>query len=328
MGPLPGVNAFVTLCHPMGFLDGMKQLAGATAEVLAHPGRLRREITLLTGGDCADYYTFLGDDVLENQDGSFTDDGKPLWLNMGYWLHAHTYPEACAALARRLGETAELQATDRVLDCGFGFAEQDLLWVQEFDVTHILGLNVTPLHVERAQRRVEARNLTDRIDLRLGSATAVPLPNSSVDKVLALESAFHFDTREDFFREAMRVLKPGGVLATADMLPMPGTAPRGLVHTLGLRRWGLPRVNAYDHLIYCQKLQQHGFEEVRSESIRGYVYPGINRYAEARKAGTPMQEIRVELNQEDIANCYGVELWHVNTGIDDYVLFHARKPTP
>lgn len=304
----------------------MKQLAGATADVLAHPARLRREITLLSGGDCTDYYTFLGDDVLENQDGSFTDEHKPLWLNMGYWREARTYPDACAALARRLGETAELKETDRVLDCGFGFAEQDLLWIQEFGVAHILGLNVTPLHVERGQRRVAARDLSARIDLRLGSATAVPLPSESVDKVLALESAFHFDTREDFFREAMRVLKPGGILATADMLPMPGKTPRGLVHALGLRRWGLPRVNAYDRDIYAQKLQQHGFVDVRSESIRSYVYPGINRYAEARKTGVPMQSIQIELSPQDIASCYGVEVWHANTGIDDYVLFHARKP--
>ena len=310
----------------MGLLQGIKQLADYTAEVLTNPALIRREFTLLREGNCADYYTFLGDDVLENLNSEFTQDDKPLWLNMGYWRQAHTYPDACAALARRLGEVAGMTPRDTVLDCGFGYAEQDLLWVHEFDVGHITGLNVTPLHVERARQRVEARGLSERIDLRLGSATSVPLPENSVDRVVALESAFHFDTRVDFFREAMRVLKPGGVLATADMLPMPGTEPRGVIQNFGLRRWGFPRVNAYDREIYCQKLQQQGFVEVWSESIRGHVYPGVNRYAEARKAGQPMEAIHVELSPNDVASCYGVDLWRNNTGIDDYVLFHARKP--
>ena len=88
---------------------------------------------------------------------------------------------------------------------GFGFAEQDLLWVREYDVARIIGVNVTKLHVDVAQARAKALGLEGRLDLRLASATELPIEAESVTKVVALESAFHFDTREKFFDEAMRV---------------------------------------------------------------------------------------------------------------------------
>lgn len=310
----------------MGVWARIALIGKAAAEVVKDPAAIKREWNLLANDECAGYYTFLGDDVLEDQDAAFADADKPLWLNMGYWKQAHTYPDACAALAVKLAEAARLGPADTVLDAGFGYAEQDLLWVDRFDVARIIGVNVTPLHVETAQKRVAARGLSDRIDLRLASATQTGLPDASVDKVVALESAFHFPTREDFFREAMRVLKPGGRIATADMLPLPGSKPPDFVQRIGLRRWGLPPDNVYDRDAYREKLLGHGFVDVEVEPIREYVYPGINHYAELRKRGEPMSSAVVELSPRDIESCYGVDAWQRNTSIDDYVLFSARKP--
>jgi len=310
----------------MGFTEDLRRLASATADVLRNPGAIKREITLLTQADCANYYEFLGDDVLEAKDEGFASDDKPLWLNMGYWKQASRYPDACAALARMLADAARLQEGNVVLDAGFGYGEQDLLWMKEYSPARIIGVNVTPVHVEVASKRVAARGLSDRIDLRLASATDIPCDDASVDRVLALESAFHFPTREDFFREAMRVLKPGGYLACADMLPMPGDKPAGLVHWLGLRRWGYPVENAYDRDEYRDKLLAHGFADVEVNSIRSYVYPGIDRYAEARRAGASLLDAVVELSDEDVEQCFGIEDWQANTGISDYVIFAARKP--
>jgi microcystin synthetase protein McyJ len=228
----------------------MRQLGNAWAQMLGKPSLLVRELTLAVRGSAQGYYEALGDDVLETQDGGFRDPNKPLWLNLGYWERARTYPEAAADLARKLGRAARLGKGDTVLDAGFGYGEQDLLWVNEFDVARIVGVNVTALHVDRAKARVAARGLSDRIDLRLGSATEIPLEAGSVDKVVALESAFHFDTREKFFAEAMRVLKPGGRLATADCVPYVGEKPGGFIQRMAWRRWGVPVANVYDREAY------------------------------------------------------------------------------
>jgi microcystin synthetase protein McyJ len=273
----------------------------------------------------AAYYDYLGDDVVEGHHGKFSDPSKPLWLNLGYWKSARVYPEAAQALAAQLADAAQLGPADALLDVGFGFAEQDLFWVERYGVRHITGINITPMQVQRAQERVRARAHDSRIDLRVGSATELPFEAASFDKVTALECAHHFDTRERFFAEAFRVLRPGGRLATADGTSCAGDPPPKLVQRMALKRWCVPLANLYDRAEYCRKLEAVGFRDVRAESIRNYVFPGCTKYHALRNRGVPMNEAVISLSQQEIDACYGLELWKL-TGLTDYVLFSAQKP--
>jgi microcystin synthetase protein McyJ len=279
----------------------------------------------LLSGNPATYYEYLGDDVVEGERGGFADPEKPLWLNLGYWESARYYPDAARALATLLAETAQLGPNDELLDVGFGFAEQDIFWVQHYDVKRITGVNITAMQVERARERVRDRQLDDRIDLKVGSATELPFDAGSFDKVTALECAHHFDTREQFFKEAFRVLRPGGRLATADGLPIPGRKPLNFVNKMALRRWCYPLANFYDRDQYREKLMSIGFTNVTYRSIRQYVFPACLKYSELRKSGRSMKESIVSITPEEVESLAGIDLWDV-TGVTDYVLFSAEKP--
>src|SRR5947208_1530322 len=134
------------------------------------------------------------------------DGDRPMWHNLGYWKKARTTAEACADLARYLATAAEFQPADEVLDVGCGCGEQDILWSRELGISRIVGMDITPRRVDLARARVAGAGLSDRIEIRHGSATELPFADESFDKVVALECALHFRTRERFFGEAFRVL--------------------------------------------------------------------------------------------------------------------------
>jgi microcystin synthetase protein McyJ len=277
---------------------------------------------LLIRSDPADYYKYLGDDVVEGATDGFRNPRKPLWLNLGYWKDAHTYPEAASAMARLLGDALQLTAEDRQLDVGFGFAEQDFLWLAEYGVSHITGLNITPMQVERARERAAERGLSDRLELLVGSATETPFEANTFTKVSALECAHHFMTREQFFAEAFRVLKPGGRLGLCDGVPQPGQ-PLTFFTKLVLRRWASPVENFYDRDEYAKRLAAIGFKNISVRSICEDVFPATLAYSKLRRSGVALDEARVSLTPDEVAQ--GLKEWN-KLGITDYVLVTADKP--
>jgi microcystin synthetase protein McyJ len=212
-----------------------------------------------------------------------------------------------------------LRETDEVLDVGFGFGEQDILWVNERNVKHITGINITPKHVEVGQKLVEKVGLQYRIDLREGSATELDgFREGQFDKVVALECAFHFHTRDDFFKQALRVLKPGGSLAATDLLSLPGYRSN-FVHRLFRRYGDNPEANVYDLETCKRKLESFGYVNIKGESITHHVYPGIDKYARLRREGARMTDAEVQVTGEK-------DPGRIENGMDDYVIYSADKP--
>ena len=257
---------------------------------------------------------------------AFTERG--LWLNLGYWKEAQSIDEACAALAMLGAEPAQMGPRDDVVDVGFGFADQDMLWVERLGVRRITGVNVTPVQVRIGRARVARRGMAERVTLIEGSATALPLPDGSADVVTAVECAFHFDTREAFLAEAFRVLRPGGRLVLADLIR---AAP---AQTWGGKRWqastwrifarifSISAANADEREGYAGKLSAAGFADVEVRPIGEDVFPGWHRAlredrALFRRLPLPGQLAYAALLRVDPATVYSAL---------DYVLASARKP--
>jgi len=96
----------------------------------------------------------------------------------------------------------------RVADIGCGAGTQSLLWAE---LGHsVVGLDVNAPLVALARKRAAERELA--VDFRVGTATALPLEDASVDVCLLPELLEHVPDWEGCLREAARSLDVGGLL--------------------------------------------------------------------------------------------------------------------
>lgn len=210
---------------------------------------------------------------------------------MGYWDGAkgEDLDSACEKLALFLGKLAKIESTDFVLDVGNGFSDQDICWMRNFSPKKILAINVTPLQIELGRKKILAAGYEKSIEVVLGSATKIPLEAACVDKVVALESAFHFNTREDFFAEAFRVLRPKGRLAIVDILTLPPTQKSLKTAILkwpsqfaGRAFYQLPKENIYTTDVLIGLLKSKGFINIEVSSVKKQVLEPFRLYAKNR----------------------------------------------
>lgn len=216
---------------------------------------------------------------LSDPDAQFADR-TTRYTNIGYWESDETtVDEAGEAAAVLLADTARLGPGHDVLDVGCGYGDQDFLWLRDWEPRTIHAIDMAPRQIEHARRRAAAES-EDRLDFRVGSATRLPYADGSFDRVVTLDAAMHFHTRAGFFREAYRVLRPGGLLATIDTLPVDaGTAPTFFrTPRLSLYRFSIPADNWYDRSDYAGHLAEAGFTDARVTSIRELSWEPWFRY--------------------------------------------------
>ena len=151
---------------------------------------------------------------------------------------------------------AELGEGEVVLDLGSGGGIDCFLAAQRVGARgKVIGLDMTPEMISLARENAKRMGMNN-VEFRLGEMEHMPVEDDSIDVIISNCVINLSPDKDAVFREAFRVLKPGGRLCVSDMVLMQDLPPE---MKESLDQWVGCVAGALDKNLYLDKLLAAGF---------------------------------------------------------------------
>ncbi|HLQ30407.1 MAG TPA: ubiquinone/menaquinone biosynthesis methyltransferase [Ktedonobacteraceae bacterium] len=117
------------------------------------------------------------------------------------------------------------------LDLGTGTADLSIAVIRRAGPgTRMIGMDITPEMLAEGHRKLARLGLQDSIELRLGDAERIDLPDNSVDGCCSAFMVRNLTDIRQGFREMLRVVRPGGRMVCLEISHPPGRMFGSLFH--------------------------------------------------------------------------------------------------
>src|SRR5437762_2521673 len=196
--------------------------------------------------------------------------GDPITSNL--YSDAETIDLPADAVTASLGcgnPTAllALEPGQTVLDLGSGGGIDVLLSAKRVGPTGMVyGLDMTDEMLALARENQRKAGATN-VEFLKGAIEAIPLPDDTVDVIISNCVINLSSDKDAVFREAFRVLKPGGRFAVSDVV-VRGEVPDEIRRSMEL--WVGCIAGALQESHFGQKLRAAGFDDIDIEPWRVY----------------------------------------------------------
>jgi cyclopropane fatty-acyl-phospholipid synthase-like methyltransferase len=261
--------------------------------------RLARLMSALAGGTGHAMQTWIGGRTAMVKDEGTCDaalrpivryyddswiDYRSFWLNdqnraihFGYHdRETRSHSESLQHTNRVLANIAGIRRQDRVLDAGCGIGGSSI-WIAANLGCTVTGITPVQSQIDRARLAVRQCALDTLVTIERADYTATPYEDQSFDVVWALESVCHARSKSAFYREASRLLRPGGRLIIAEYVRnrrgFPEQDERLLKEWLG--GWAIPDIDTKEE--HASNAAAAGFTNIEIRDVTARMHKSLRR---------------------------------------------------
>ena len=195
-----------------------------------------------------------------------------LAFHFGYYdENADKHAQALLNTNKILAEKAGVKSGDKVLDAGCGKGGS-ALWLAEHLNAFAVGITPVAAQVEDCREAAKEKELEAQTAFFQADFCHTPFEDQSFDVVWACESLCHAKDKLNFYKEAYRILKPGGRLIVAEYIrtnrPLAEDAEQLL--RKWLQGWAIPDLDTADE--HHMKSSEAGFVNIKIKDYTPYAW--------------------------------------------------------
>lgn len=198
-------------------------------------------------------------------------------MHMGFWDEdTKRISEALIRENDILAQQANITPNDRVLDAGCGVGGSSIHLAKNYGC-HVTGITLSGKQVESAEHFADRHGVSDKTNFQIADYTKTPFKDESFDVIWAVESVCYAQDKNDFIKEAHRLLKPGGRLIVADGFQRASPLSPKEERLLSKSYLGWEVHNLETDARFRDGIESHAFSNIREDDVTPMVMTSSRR---------------------------------------------------